>query len=188
MNCFQHADRSAVGVCRACGKALCRDCLVEVEGGIACRDTCEEQVAAMPRGGAVVGYRSIRRRSSVTVYGLPLVDIAIGPDPTTGRLRGHACGIIAIGDTARGVLAIGGVSCGVISLGGCAFGGLALGGCAIGLVALGGAAVGIVAAGGAACGYYAIGGGAAGKHVLSGARQDPALQELFQRLLSFFTG
>ena len=188
MNCFQHEDRTAVGVCRACGKALCKDCLVEVEGGIACRDTCEMQVASMPKGGAVVGYRGIRKRSYATICGLPLVDIAIGPDPSTGRLRGHACGIIAIGDTARGVLALGGVSCGVISLGGCAFGGLALGGCAIGLVALGGAAVGVVAIGGAACGYYAVGGGAAGKHVLSGARQDPALKELFQQVISFFSG
>ena len=46
-------------------------------------------------------YRGIRKRSPKTLCGLPLVDIAIGPDPEKGEMRGHAHGIIAIGDIAN---------------------------------------------------------------------------------------
>jgi hypothetical protein len=47
MNCFRHRNATAVGVCRACGKGLCGDCLVEVPYGLACRDSCEERAAAL---------------------------------------------------------------------------------------------------------------------------------------------
>ena len=49
----------------------------------------------------------VRRRSKLTLFGLPLYDIATGPDPEKGERRGHARGIIAVGDFATGVLAIG---------------------------------------------------------------------------------
>jgi hypothetical protein len=117
--------------------------------------------------------RGIRKQSAITVMGLPLYHIALGPDLDAGQKRGHAKGIIAIGDIATGVLAIGG----------CALGLLALGGAAIGGLAVGGAALGIVAIGGGAAGYYACGGGAIGAHVLSGMRQDPEMLELVKRLL-----
>ena len=44
MNCYNHEDKPASGVCRACGKGLCRECIAEVPGGIACRNHCEKQV------------------------------------------------------------------------------------------------------------------------------------------------
>jgi hypothetical protein len=44
MKCFYHADRDAVGVCKSCQRALCRDCVAEVEKGIACKSRCEEDV------------------------------------------------------------------------------------------------------------------------------------------------
>src|SRR5438045_1437214 len=46
-------------------------------------------------------------RSRATLFGLPLVHIAFGFDPRTGRKR-IARGILAIGDTAVGVVACGG--------------------------------------------------------------------------------
>jgi len=55
----------------------------------------------------------------------------IGPDPEQGEWRGHARGLLAIGDVATGWIALGGL----------ALGALALGGTAGGLVAIGGAAV-----------------------------------------------
>jgi hypothetical protein len=133
----------------------------------------------------------IRRRSATTILGLPLWDIASGPDLETGELRGHACGIIAVGDVATGLIAVGGFARGIIALGGMAiglvaFGGgaigvfLAIGGAAIGSVALGGGAIGGIAAGGAAIGYYAVGGAALGAHVISADRQDPAAVAFFQ--------
>lgn len=112
--------------------------------------------------------RGVRKRSSITIMGLPLYHIAMGPDIEAGQMRGHAKGIIAIGDIATGWLAIGGLARGVIAIGGCALGVVALGGAAVGGLAIGGGALGIVALGGGAIGYLACGGWAFGAHVLRG--------------------
>ena len=127
--------------------------------------------------------RSIRRRSDYEYLGMPLWSIALGPDPTRGELRGHAKGVLAIGDIAtgivafgglaRGVFAVGGLAAGVFAFGGLALGGVAFGGAAIGLLALGGGALGAIAIGGAALGYYASGGAAFGAHVVGALGQDP---------------
>lgn len=50
MECFYHAGASAVGSCRACLKGLCRQCAVELEGGLACPDRCEPLVRAVVAG------------------------------------------------------------------------------------------------------------------------------------------
>jgi hypothetical protein len=136
-------------------------------------------------------------RSKRTLWGWPLVHIATGVDPQTGRKR-VARGIIAIGDVAFGVVALGGAFCagiiavgggaavGVLALGGGAALGLGLalgGGLAVGGLALGGAAVGIVAVGGLAVGHYALGGGGFGTHVLAGNEQDPAAKAFFEHFL-----
>ena len=151
----------------------------------------EKRVSAL-KGGGVFPVRGIRRRASWGIGDVPFYDIAVGPDLTRGELRGHARGVIAIGDVATGVLAVGGLSRGVIAFGGLAaglvsFGGLsigvlaAIGGLAIGSLALGGAAFGGVAIGGGAAGYYACGGGAAGEHVVDATHRDPEAQEFFRR-------
>ncbi len=137
-----------------------------------------------------------RFESSIRVFGLPLVHVALGP--SGNELRGRAKGIIAIGDISTGVLAIGGMARGVIAIGGLAvglvafgglgigliaalgggaIGGLAMGGGACGIVAQGGGAVGILADGGGAYGYIARGGGAWGHHVISGAGASPEAQQ-----------
>jgi hypothetical protein len=95
--------------------------------------------------------RSIRYRSSAELGGIPLVSVALGPDPEKGEWRGHARGVVAIGDIATGGLAVGGLAIGGISIGGVSIGLASLGGFALGvLLAIGGAAVGGTAAGGAA--------------------------------------
>lgn len=125
-----------------------------------------------------------RHTSGITIFGLPLVQIAFGPHED--EARGHARAIVAIGDLATGWLAIGGRSRGLIALGGQAIGLIAAGGMAIGLlsfgglsvgalgavggmslggVAMGGWAIGIVAQGGGAVGYYAEGASIKGVHV-----------------------
>lgn len=146
--------------------------------------------------------QAVRYRSPHSLWGLPLVSIASGPDPNRGETLGHAKGIVAIGDIATGVVAVGGLSQGVIAVGGGAigvlsFGGasvgilfaigglsigaIAFGGLAIGLIALGGGAIGLVAAGGGAIGYYAVGGGAFGIHVIDGAHRDPEAVRFFEQ-------
>jgi len=137
-----------------------------------------------------------RRQSTYTFAGLPLWSIAVGPDPERGELRGHAKGVLAVGDLATGILAIGGVARGVVALGGVALGFfsvgglaqgllLALGGGAVGALAFGGGAAGVVAVGGGAIGHYAIGGQAAGNHVLSAERCDPEALAFFERHLGW---
>jgi hypothetical protein len=154
--------------------------VAELEGGL----------GALKRGGASA-VRGMRRRSTSTFAGLPLYDLAWGPDPERGEIRGHAKGIIAIGDIATGVVALGGVVRGVIAIGGLAFGILsvgglslgvgAIGGLAIGGFALGGGAIGHAAIGGGAVGYYACGGGVIGEHVIGPLERDPVAVEYFER-------
>jgi hypothetical protein len=151
----------------------------------------EKQVSAL-KGGRLALVRGVRKRASWGIGEVPFYDIALGPDPDRGELRGHAKGIIAIGDLATGVLAFGGLARGVIAFGGLAagflgFGGLsigilaAIGGLAIGGLAMGGAAVGGAAIGGGAAGYYACGAGAAGKFVVDVTHRDPEAEEFFRQ-------
>jgi len=150
----------------------------------------EQQVQAL--GGRALALRGIRKRASWGLGDIPFYDIALGPDLAHGEMRGHARGIIAIGDRATGIVAVGGLARGVFALGGLAtglvtFGGVslglltAIGGLAIGSLALGGGAVGGVAVGGGALGYYACGGAAAGAYVMAANRQDPEAVAFFRR-------
>ncbi|HJV21237.1 MAG TPA: hypothetical protein VJ570_01015 [Holophagaceae bacterium] len=137
-------------------------------------------------------FRGIRKQASWDLFGMPAWCIALGPDPETGQLKGHARGFLAIGDMATGFLAIGGLARGVLAFGGLALGCVSFGGCSIGLavalggfamggVAFGGAAVGGVAVGGGAVGVYAMGGAVAGTHVIRQDRQDPEAVAFFGR-------
>ncbi len=49
MNCFNHNKSTAIGICKACGKALCSDCLVQMENGLACKESCEKRVILINR-------------------------------------------------------------------------------------------------------------------------------------------
>lgn len=150
-----------------------------------------ERQLSSARGTIPFALRGIRRRAGWEIANLPFYDIAVGPDPERGEYRGHARGVIAIGDFASGVVAIGGLARGVIALGGLAlglvsFGGLsvgalvAMGGLAIGGLAMGGGAVGGVALGGLAAGEYACGGLALGEHVVGPTRRDPEAVRFFR--------
>ncbi|MGQ0636825.1 MAG: hypothetical protein ACT4QC_19625 [Planctomycetaceae bacterium] len=146
------------------------------------------------RKGRAARRNSIRKRSQTTIWGVPLWEIASGPDPRNGEERGHARAIFAVGDVADGVFAVGGVarggvcvggvSLGLFSLGGISLGLLtALGGIALGSLAYGGVAVGGVAMGGAAVGAYAKGGAAAGLHAMDKKDRDPQAVEFFDKWL-----
>jgi hypothetical protein len=120
-------------------------------------------------------------RSERELFGLPLVHIAQGVDPKTGRLR-VARGIIAIGNVAIGVLALGGFAVGGIALGGVGLGVFALAGIAIGGVALGGMSLALfLAIGGMAfSAAYALGGLAIAPHAISSLGADPAFIKLLE--------
>lgn len=138
------------------------------------------------------GWRGIRYRSALALGDVPFLAIATGPDPEKGEVRGHARGIIAIGDMATGFLAIGGLARGVVTLGGLSVGLVSFGGCALGLfaatgglaiggLAFGGGALGGVAVGGGAVGQYACGGAAFGTYVVRPGRVDPEAEAFFRQ-------
>jgi len=130
-------------------------------------------------------YWGYEYRSEAKIFNWPLIHIAQGVDPHTGRPR-----------VARGVIAIGNIAIGGIAIGGLAFGGFALGGLSLGFVALGGVAVGWAALGGLALALYfamgglatslvyAIGGLALAPHALGGNSIDPEFERMLEQWLS----
>jgi hypothetical protein len=153
----------------------------------------ERRVAELEREVQALRGRSggVRYRSAAALGGVPLLAVSLGPDLSRGELRGHARGVVALGDFATGVIAIGGIARGFLAIGGLAlgvlgFGGLSLGllaavgGLAIGSLAVGGFSAGGAAVGGGAVGYYACGGAARGAYVVSQRRRDPEAIAFFE--------
>jgi len=123
-------------------------------------------------------WESFEYKSKRMVWGLPLVHVAHGRDPDTGRVR-EAHGFFAFGDRARGIFAFGGIARGWVACGGLAFGGIAMGGIGVGLISIsglalallfsmGGLSVGFMSLGGVALGWHASGGVALGWHAAGG--------------------
>jgi len=140
--------------------------VAEQESQLKAADKVEEEVAKLQeevaRLKACQG-KSVRKRSSRMLWGLPLYDIAFGPDPEKGEKVGHARGVIAIGEFAFGIFAFGIVSRGVVTFGVLSLGVLAVGvasgalGFAFGTLAIAPVAFGVQAIGIVAFGVSAIG-------------------------------
>src|SRR5205085_5768410 len=88
-------------------------------------------------------------RSKAKLFGLPLLHLAYGIDPATGKGR-VAKGIIAMGERAIGVFAFGGSAIGVLAFGGIGLGIVSFSGLSFGVVAIGGLAIGLLLAFGGA--------------------------------------
>ena len=148
----------------------------------------EDDIPYLTRNQLAALGRQIDWASKAEVFGMPVIHVAFGIDPDTGKKR-IAKGWIAIGDVAIGGLALGGIALGIIGIGGMGVGAVAMGGMALGLLlgaggmatgavangglaigglAQGGGAVGGIAVGGGGFGYVAIGGGAMGEYFVSG--------------------
>ena len=90
MKCFNHNDTDGVGVCRICGKALCKDCAVPGAMGITCKGDCEKSAKQMGDSVAVLKSRQqmVKKFTGYYVLGLGilfgLMSLMIGGD---GLLR-----------------------------------------------------------------------------------------------------
>ena len=83
MECFYHEGRAAVGTCRSCLRGVCRDCGVDLERGLACRDRCEAVVrdllAMIDQSVQLRGVSSgILRASRGLWLALSVVSLAVG--------------------------------------------------------------------------------------------------------------
>lgn len=126
--------------------------------------------------------KTVRYQSTWRLCGYPLLAIAQGADLARQEARGHAKGVIAIGDMATGVLAVGGVARGVIAIGGVGVGLITIAGVGFGALVIGGVAFAQTAFGGVAIGHYAKGGVSIGSHVVSNKRVDHSAAVWFGRL------
>ena len=43
MNCFNHTEVTAIGICTVCKKGLCKDCATDLDHGLACKNKHEEK-------------------------------------------------------------------------------------------------------------------------------------------------
>jgi len=105
VNCYNHPQTAAVGVCALCQKAVCRQCVGADSPRIVCGSCLEQR--------PIVGFEY---RSAMEIGGWPLIHVCAGTDPLTMRPR-VAKGVIAIGQIAVGVVAIGAVAVGGLALG-----------------------------------------------------------------------
>ena len=132
---------------------------------------------------------SYEYRSKTTLFGWPLLHVAIGVNPATGRKRSARAiiavgtaprGFVAFGDKAVGVIACGIFGYGVVSFSVIAVGIFSCGSVAAGLVfAMGGMAIAPVAMGGLAFGWFASGAIAWGRHALAPNAYDPVADKFF---------
>ena len=47
MKCYTHSQLDAIGMCKSCCKGLCLECSQDVGNGLACKNTCLEEVEAV---------------------------------------------------------------------------------------------------------------------------------------------
>lgn len=66
MECFTHSNSHAIGVCKACGKAVFRACMIDAGFAITCSEACAKEAADVhemnQRGKKIYGIGLDRKR------------------------------------------------------------------------------------------------------------------------------
>lgn len=76
MKCYQHEEREPVGTCKHCHKAVCKDCAIDTGYGLACSESCVDEIKVlremMGKNAQIYGIGSISRMppTGVIMYGL----------------------------------------------------------------------------------------------------------------------
>ena len=74
MNCFNHPDTPAIGLCKYCQRGLCSECAAIVDDVLACKNRHEDEVRQLGQLAARNLFQSKRAGSSYTrnaiFYGL----------------------------------------------------------------------------------------------------------------------
>ena len=78
MNCFMHDAQPAVGICKSCGKGLCRACVTEVSNQLACRGSCEGRVALLNRIVDLSAENLVVAKSQARTHGLLSIVLGLG--------------------------------------------------------------------------------------------------------------
>ena len=74
MNCFTHPAVHASAVCKTCGKAICRACVVSTPMALACSEVCADEARALTeinqRSKKVYGIGAVSKKkfSSALIY------------------------------------------------------------------------------------------------------------------------
>jgi hypothetical protein len=72
MNCFNHRDKPAIGICQSCGKGLCEECLAELPNGLACKGLCEKKRAMIDQMVESTMQSANRKVRAANVFGVLL--------------------------------------------------------------------------------------------------------------------
>lgn len=167
----------------------CRECSKEVSGSAW---TCPNCGAPFPSKAVWKGYWGINWRSRTTIFGIPLVHVAIGLNQYRRPMM--AKGIIAIGQFAVGAITIAQFGVGILfGLGQFLVGSVVLAQFALaGVIGIGQIATGIVAIGQFVAGLYGLCQGGFAKYMWSPHRVDMEAVALFytiyERILRLFGG
>lgn len=82
MNCFEHQNEVAIGICKHCTKAVCSECAIDTGEGLACSELCVEEVKAynsmMGRAKHLYGMGPDGQKLPVTIIMFILFGIIIG--------------------------------------------------------------------------------------------------------------
>lgn len=72
MQCYSHPAEFAIGVCKSCGKGVCRTCTIILPRGIACSEECKENITTFTEfQGRII------KNSRISKFLVPLLAIVI---------------------------------------------------------------------------------------------------------------
>jgi hypothetical protein len=105
MQCFNHPEKSAIGICKSCQRGLCSDCATDLEHGLACKNHHEKQVEEL--NSLISRNTKINKVAPKARYALPFLYLFMGlvfagfgyfeGDGITGSGFILGCGFIVFG-------------------------------------------------------------------------------------------